>query len=299
MRGVFTALVTPFDSKNQIDWAAYRALLKAQKEAGISGVIPCGTTGESPTLRTDEKKKLIEEAVSFMKGSQTSVFAGTGSFDTETTVEFSKWASGAGVQGVLVVTPYYNKPTQNGLLAHFRAVADAVQCTVMIYNVPGRTGQAIHPATLAQLSKHPRIRALKESSGSVSILSDIQDAVALEGKDMDFFCGDDGLFIPMLSVGACGLVSVASNIIPKTMVQLQTLFDGGKVQQAAELHRKLYPLFRDLFIEANPSPIKQMMAWRGLCAEHVRLPLVGMTEANLATLKKTASKIDASIGGLQ
>jgi 4-hydroxy-tetrahydrodipicolinate synthase len=299
MRGVYTALVTPFDSKNEIDWPAYRALLKAQKEAGIAGVIPCGTTGESPTLDESEKKQLIEEAVAEMKGSKTAVFAGTGSNDTEKTVEFSKWASGAGVQGVLIVAPYYNKPTQAGLLAHFRAVADAVSCTVMVYNIPGRTGISIAPGTLAQLSKHPRIRALKESSGSLFTLSDIQDAIALEGNEMDYFCGDDGLFVPMLSVGACGVVSVASNVIPKTMVQLQSLFDAGKSQQAADLHRKLYPLFRDLFIEANPGPVKQIMAWNGRCSPHVRLPLVGMAEENQAKLKKTVSKVDSAIGGLQ
>ncbi len=298
MRGVFTALVTPFDSKNQIDLEAYKKLLRDQKEAGVAGVVPCGTTGESPTLSLDEKKLLIQTALGEMKGSKTLVFAGTGSNDTAKTVEFSKWASAAGVQGILVVTPYYNKPTQAGILAHFTAVADAIQCDLMIYNIPGRTGVAITPETIARLSKHPRIRYLKESSGSLSVLSEIQEAVRLGKGDLTIFCGDDGLFLPMLAVGASGVVSVASNVMPRTLIQLQKLHESGKVEQAAQLHQRLYPVFRDLFIESNPAPVKQALEWMGKMQIHVRLPLVSMSSENRNKLRETLDQAGVTQGEL-
>lgn len=210
MRGVYTALITPFDSRGGLDLAAFRKVLQDQKDAGISGVIPCGTTGETPTLTIDEKKKLITTAIETLKGSGVKVIAGTGGNNTAETVELSRWASDQGVDGLLVVTPYYNKPSQAGMEAHFKAVADSVRCEVMLYNVPGRTGVSLTAATVAKLAAHPRIRSLKEATGNVVFTSEIIDTLKASGVSMDILSGDDATYLPLLSVGAAGVVSVAS-----------------------------------------------------------------------------------------
>src|SRR5687768_9022909 len=205
MRGIWTALVTPFNDKNELDLDAYKRILRDQKDAGVTGVIPCGTTGESPTLTEAEKKVLIQTALEELKGSQVKVYAGTGSNDTAQTVAFSKWASDQGVDGLLIVTPYYNKPTQAGLKAHFRAVADAVSCEVMLYNVPGRTGVSLTSDTIAELAEHPRITSIKEATGNPAFTSEIQAALAKAGQKLLIFSGDDATFLPLLSVGADGV----------------------------------------------------------------------------------------------
>jgi 4-hydroxy-tetrahydrodipicolinate synthase len=284
MRGVWTALVTPFSERNELDLGAFRRILEDQRSAGVAGVIPCGTTGESPTLTIDEKKTLIKAAVETLKGSGVKVAAGTGSNDTSTTVALSRWASSEGVDAVLVVTPYYSKPSQAGMEAHFRAVADAVTCEVMLYNVPGRTGVSLAPATVASLASHPQITTLKEASGNVALSSEILDSVAQARRKMDLLSGDDAVFLPLLSVGACGVVSVSSNLFPRNMVAIQSAFEKGDVRLARELHQKFFPLFRDLFIESNPVPIKYAMAFAGWCSAAVRAPLAAMASDNSARL---------------
>lgn len=279
MRGVWTALVTPFTDAGELDLASYRKILNDQKEAGVTGVIPCGTTGESPTLSTDEKKKLIEIALEEMRGSGVGVMAGTGSNSTQNTIEFSRWASEAGVQGLLVVTPYYNKPTQAGLDAHFRAVADAVSCDIMLYNVPGRTGVGMTAETIASLASHPKIRAVKEATGNVAFTSEILDQLSTQKKILSVLSGDDACFLPSLAVGGSGVVSVASNLFPRAMVRIHKLMEAGKAQEAKEIHQKLYPLFRDLFIESNPGPIKFAMSFSGWCKNTLRLPLVPISKS--------------------
>ena len=296
MRGVWTALVTPFQPSGQIDFDAYRKLLRDQRAAGVAGVIPCGTTGESPTLSVDEKKKLITTALEEMRGSTTQVVAGTGSNDTRETVELSRWASDAGVQGVLIVTPYYNKPSAAGLEAHFRAIADAIQCKVMLYNVPGRTGISLTPATIVSLSQHPRITSLKEATGNVAFASEILDALATRGARLNLLSGDDATFLPFLSVGGVGVVSVASNLFPRAMVALQNAFDHGKLEEARALHQRFYPLFRDLFVEANPVPIKAALAAQGLCGETVRLPLTELTTSSREKLSESLQRCGIARG---
>ncbi|MEO5969184.1 MAG: dihydrodipicolinate synthase family protein, partial [Bdellovibrionia bacterium] len=194
MRGVWTALVTPFNQNYELDLPAYRRILQDQKAAKVTGVIPCGTTGECPTLSSDERKSLISIALQELKGSGIKVFAGTGTNDTRESIELSTWASLQGVDGVLIVTPYYNKPSQAGLEAHFNKIAEAVQCEVMIYNVPGRTGVSLTAETILSLARNPKIRSLKEATGNVAFTSEIIDTLSQAGVSMDILSGDDATF---------------------------------------------------------------------------------------------------------
>jgi 4-hydroxy-tetrahydrodipicolinate synthase len=292
MKGIFTALVTPMNPDGSLDLEAYARLLEDQITAGVHGVIPCGTTGESPTLTLDEKKTLITEAIRLCKGSKTRVIAGTGSNSTSESVSLSAWASGAGVDGVLVVTPYYNKPSRAGLAAHFTAIADAVSCPMMLYNVPGRTGVSLPPEVGAELARHPRIRYLKEATGNVALTSEFLDQFSRSGAALEIFSGDDATFLPLLSVGAVGVVSVASNLFPMAMREIYELFvNDSNAAEALRLHQCFYPLFRDLFIESNPVPIKAALEWvdpdprRRLCSATVRAPLSPLTTQSLQQLE--------------
>ena len=231
-----------------------------------------------------------------MKGSGLKVFAGTGSNNTSESVEFSRWASDLGVDGVLVVTPYYNKPSQAGLEAHFRAVADSVSCEVMLYNVPGRTGISLTAATIAKLATHPRIRSLKEATGNVAFTSEIIDTAKLAGVSLDVFAGDDATFLPLLSVGAVGIVSVSSNLFPRAMVSIQRFMTNGQPLEAMEVHQKFYPLFRDLFIDSNPVPVKFAMEVAGFCGPVVRAPLAPLSAANSETLRQSLKRCGIATG---
>jgi 4-hydroxy-tetrahydrodipicolinate synthase len=231
------------------------------------------------------------------------VIAGTGSNSTSESVALSSWASKAGVAGVLIVTPYYNKPSASGLLAHFTAVADSVECPVMLYNVPGRTGVSLPPETAARLAAHPRIRFLKEATGNVALTSEFIDQFRATGHSLEIFSGDDATFLPLLSAGAAGVVSVASNLFPREMVQIQALFDAGRNREALELHQRYYPLFRDLFIESNPVPIKAALdfvapeASRSLCSATVRAPLAPLGAENRRKLEASLARCGFKPGG--
>lgn len=299
MRGIWTALITPFQEDGSVDLGAFQKFLKAQKDAGVAGVIPCGTTGEAPTLKKDEKKLLIQTAIEALKGSKTQVIAGTGTNNTAETVEMSKWASDQGVAGVLVVTPYYNKPSPAGLEAHFRAVADAVTCEVMLYNVPGRSAIGMAPDLIARLAAHPRIRSIKEATGRTEVTSEILDQLRVAGRAMDVLSGDDATFLPLLAAGATGVVSVASNLVPHEMAQIQALHEAGRVREAFALHQRLYPLFRDLFIESNPGPIKVAMARAGIGRETMRAPMAPMTAPSRERLLQTLSGCGITEGSLR
>jgi len=290
MRGTWTALVTPFSSTGKIDELAWAKLLRLQREAGVAGVVPCGTTGESPTLSVEEKKFLISSAISEFKGTGVGVMAGTGSNNTSEAIELSVWAAGAGVRALLIVTPYYNRPSQAGLESHFRAIADAVDCEIMLYNVPGRTGVSLTADTVVRLSAHPGIRSIKEATGNVSFSSEIRERLLREDRQLDILSGDDACFLPLLSVGATGVVSVASNLFPAEMVALQQAYEAGRCKAAQDVHDRYYPLFRDLFVESNPSPIKEALSYVGLCGSTVRAPLAPLTETSrdllIATLQR-------------
>lgn len=287
MQGVWTALITPFSDDGKLDLFSFKKILRDQVDAGVTGVIPCGTTGESPTLSEDEKKILIQTCIQELQGSGVRVIAGTGSNDTQKTIEFSRWADQQGVDGVLLVTPYYNKPSPAGLEAHFLAVASKLQCEVVLYNVPGRTGVSLNPETICRLAQHPRITTLKEATGSVALSSEILHQLKVEGLSLDILSGDDATYLPLLSIGAHGVISVASNLFPRALVQMTQLMLQGEVTEAQAIHQRYYPLFRDLFIESNPVPIKAAMATLGWCQNHVRLPLVSLQSHHYNQLLKS------------
>lgn len=296
MKGIWTALPSPFTQTNELDLPAFQYIIQDQIDARVTGIISCGTTGESPGLSQEEKKTLIRTTLEVAKGSGLKVYAGTGSNNTADSIEFSKWASEQGVDGLLIVVPYYNKPTQAGLEQHFLAIAQAVKSDIMLYNVPGRTGVNLAPDTIARLARHPRITALKEASGSVACISEVQDALCLHGQELLILSGDDALFLPSLAVGACGIVSVASNLFPRTMIAMQRAFDQGDHATAHKIHQDYYPLFRDLFIESNPAPLKKILAKLGRCSEHTRLPLAPLTETSWQKLEESLKRCGIMAG---
>ena len=287
MRGVWTALVTPFDQNNELDLTAFRKILQEQKAAKITGVIPCGTTGESPTLSLEERKTLISTALHELKGSGVQIFAGTGTNDTRESIELSTWASHQGVDGVLIVTPYYNKPSQAGSETHFKKIAEAVHCEVMLYNVPARTGVSLTAETILSLARNPNIKSLKEATGNMAFTSEIIDTLAQAGLSLDILSGDDTTFLPLHSVGAVGIVSVSSNVIPRAMVELYLAASSGDYQRAYSIHRRYYPLFRDLFIDSNPGPIKYSMEYAGWCSSRMREPLAPLSPQCVDTVRNT------------
>ncbi|HVD95231.1 MAG TPA: 4-hydroxy-tetrahydrodipicolinate synthase [Candidatus Limnocylindria bacterium] len=287
-RGTFTALVTPFRNGG-IDVAAFEKLIEAQIAAGITGVVAIGTTGESPTLSHDERKQLIRLAVA-TANKRCLVLAGTGSNATEHAVADTKLAEKLGVDGALLVAPYYNKPSQEGLFRHFKAIADATSLPILLYNIPGRCGVDISPETVVRLAKECRnIVSIKEASGSVERVSDLRRRLP---ESFTVLSGDDSLTLPFMAVGAAGVVSVASNLFPSQVCALVRACDSGDLKSAEKLHRKLLPLFKDLFIEPNPVPVKTALGWRSVMSCEVRLPLCEMIEANQARLRKTLEQFE-------
>lgn len=286
-RGIFTALVTPFLEDGSIDWKNYERLLDAQIAGGIHGVVPCGTTGETPTLSSEEKRMLIENAVKRCKG-KALVIAGTGSNDTAKTVYDSKHACEAGVDALLVVTPYYNKPSQAGMEAHFRAVADASSVPVILYNVPGRTGVSLAAATVGRLATHPNIVGIKEATGNLALLTEMRAAVAAQAQSKPFYflSGDDPTFWPFMACGGDGVISVVSNIAPRSMRMIYEDWNEGRMGSGLALHEKLSPLFNHLFIEPNPVPVKTVLSWMKRMNTRVRLPLVEMQPDTTEKLKR-------------
>src|SRR6266403_2331748 len=287
-RGTFTAVVTPFRN-GDVDFAAFDKLAEAQIAAGITGVIAVGTTGESPTLTHDEKHEVIERAIKIANG-RCQVIAGAGTNSTRDSIEAARFAEKAGADGALLVAPYYNKPSQEGLFRHFKAIADATKLPVMLYNIPGRCGVDIGPDTVVRLAQNCRnIVSIKEASGSVDRVAELRRRLP---EKFTILSGDDGLTLPFMSVGAVGVVSVASNLLPAEICDLVQSFIGGDCKRAEHLHRKLYGLFKDLFIEPNPVPVKTALAWRGLMSAEVRLPLCEMPTANQERLRKTLDQFE-------
>src|SRR5438552_3389875 len=281
--GTFTAVVTPFRN-GDIDFAAFEKLVEAQIAAGITGVVAVGTTGESPTLTHEEKEKVIQCTMKITNG-HCKVIAGAGTNSTRDSIEATKFAEKAGADGALLVAPYYNKPSQEGLFRHFKAVADATKLPVMLYNIPGRCVVDIGPDTVVRLAEACRnIVSIKEASGSVDRVAELRRRLP---NEFTILSGDDGLTLPFMSVGAAGVVSVASNLFPAELCALVRACESGDFKSGEALHRKMGPLFKDLFIEPNPVPVKTALAWRGAMSFEVRLPLCEMTEANQARLRKT------------
>jgi len=282
-RGTFTAVVTPFRDGG-VDDSAFKKLIEAQIAAGITGIVAIGTTGESPTLAHDEREEAIRLAV-VTANKRCLVLAGTGSNSTERAVADTIMAEKLGVDGALLVAPYYNKPSQEGLFRHFKAIADATSLPIVLYNIPGRCSVDIIPETVVRLAKEcPNIVSIKEASGSVERVSDLRRRLP---ESFTILSGDDSLTLPFMAVGAAGVVSVASNLFPAEVCALVRACESGDLKSAAKLHRKLLPLFKDLFIEPNPVPVKTALGWRSAMSGEVRLPLCEMSEANQARLRKT------------
>lgn len=278
--GTYTALVTPFGADGAVDHARLRELIRRQIDAGVDGIVPVGTTGESPTLSHAEHHAVIETAVEACRG-KIKVIAGTGSNSTDEAVDLTRHAQAAGADGTLQVTPYYNKPSQEGLYRHFAAVAD-IGLPVVLYNIPGRTGREIALETVARLAAHPNVVAVKEAGGSVERVSATLDRCAIT-----ILSGDDSLTLPMMSVGAKGVISVASNLIPAEVARLTHAALEGRWDEARALHARYYRVFGDLFIDTNPIPIKAALAMKGWLEESYRLPLCPMADELKARLRKT------------
>ena len=274
-KGFATALATPMTTTG-VDYDALARLIDFQLENGINGLVAVGTTGESATLEPWERKEVIKFTIDRVNG-RVPVVAGTGTNNTAHVLDFTKFACDAGADGVLVVTPYYNKATQGGLIAHYTAVADASDKPVIVYNVPSRTGCNLLPATLNVLADHPRIAAVKEASGNMAQVMEIFQKC---GDRIDVYSGEDGLVVPMLSMGAMGCISVLSNVVPKQSVEMCDKFFAGDVAGAAALQLELLELVNCLFCEVSPSPAKAAISAMGFGTEHLRLPLTPMEPKN-------------------
>lgn len=281
--GTYTAIVTPFKS-GKIDDPGLERVVRSQIKGGVDGIVPVGTTGESPTLSYDEHIYVVRRAVELANG-KVKVMAGTGGNSTEEAIYLTKAAEQAGADGSLQVAPYYNKPTQDGLFYHFSAIAETTKLPIVLYSIPGRCGIEIAVDTVVRLAKACKnIVGIKEAGGVPDRVSQIRLAL---GPKFNILSGDDSLTLPFMSVGADGVVSVASNIIPKEVSQMVSAFARGQVKAAQKMHNKFFPLFRNLFIETNPVPIKAALAMKNIIQEEYRLPLVPMNAKNREVLKKT------------
>jgi 4-hydroxy-tetrahydrodipicolinate synthase len=271
---IVTAMVTPFDHKGNIDFAKTTKLIDYLLENGTDSLVVAGTTGESPTLTTEEKVALFRHVVSVVNG-RVPVIAGTGSNNTHASIELTKKAEEAGVDAVMLVVPYYNKPNQEGLYQHFKAIAESTSLPVMLYNIPGRSVVNMSVDTVVRLSEIPNIVAIKDASGNLDTMTEI---IARTREDFLLYSGDDNITLPVLAIGGAGVVSVASHIIGNEMQQMIAAFEAGELAKAAKLHQKLLPIMKGLFAAPNPVPVKTALQLKGLDVGSVRLPLVPLTE---------------------
>ena len=285
IQGLYTALITPF-SHGAVDYGKLKEIVEMQIAGGVDGILPTGTTGESPTLSVEEHLDVIEKVIEYANG-RCKIMAGTGANCTEEAIKLTRRAKAMGADSCLQVTPYYNKPTQEGLYRHFSKIADDCGLPSVLYNVPGRTGVAIAADTIARLASNPNIVAVKEAGGSVERVSEI-----LNLCDITVMSGDDSLTVPMMAVGAKGVISVASNIYPAELKKMVDFCAAGNFAEGLKLHRRFYSLFKHLFIESNPIPVKAAMAMMGLIEEEYRLPLCPISEKNRAILAETLNALN-------
>jgi 4-hydroxy-tetrahydrodipicolinate synthase len=279
--GVYTALITPFKN-GKVDFDAFSKLIESQCEKGIDGIVPCGTTGESSTLLREEHEEIIRFCVKKVKN-RIKVIAGAGSNFTDEAIYFTQFAKSVGCDGVLLVSPYYNKPTQKGVYLHFKTIADSIDIPVLLYNIAGRTSVNIEPMTIAKLFKDCKnIVGVKEASGSLSQMAYIKSLV----PDIELISGDDMLTLPLLSIGGAGVISVLSNIVPEEIVYLVRAFKKENIKEAIRIYYKLLPLIKVMFIETNPIPIKTAASLMGICESSLRLPMCSMEDINKIALKR-------------
>lgn len=288
--GAATALVTPL-TENGVDYAAFEKLINWQIDEGIDALVICGTTGEGATLSDEEHREVLKFAAQVVNG-RVPIIAGTGSNDTAYAIDMTKFACEIGYDAVLVVTPYYNKTTQRGLIAMFTAIADAATKPLILYNVPSRTGVNIEPATYAALAKHPNIAAIKEAGGNIS---KVVETAALVGDALDIYSGNDDQIVPILACGGKGVISVLSNVLPKETSEMCHTFFKGDVKGAMEMQKKYLALTNALFCEVNPIPVKAAMAAMGFCENYLRLPLVTMEENHEAMLLQKMRDVGVNV----
>ncbi len=280
LAGTYTAIVTPFTRAGEVDYERFRELIEFQIEGGVEGIVPVGTTGESPTLDYEEHERVVEVAIEAAR-KRVKIIAGTGANSTSEALKLTKHAKAAGADATLQVTPYYNKPNALGMTRHFSAVAD-LGLPVVLYNVPGRTGKEIPIDVVVELSKHPHVVAIKEAAGSVDRVSQIRTRC-----DLAVLSGDDSLTLPMMSVGGSGVISVASNVAPRAVSDMVRHALAGRWAEAREMHLRYYPLFADLFIDTNPIPVKTALAMMGRIEDAYRLPLCELGEGHKKKLEAT------------
>lgn len=282
LKGSFVAIITPFKG-DKIDEASLRKIVNFHLENGTSGIVPCGSTGESSLLSLEEYLRVIEIAVGEVKG-RLPVLCGTGTNSTAKSVDMIKRASKLGVDGFLTIVPYYNKPTQEGMMAHFGKLAESVEQSIVLYNIPSRTGINMLPSTVAALNKkYPNIVGIKEASGNLDQVSEI---IALTDPNFSIMSGDDVLTLPIMSIGGKGVISVVANILPNLMAKMCELFAIGEINEAQKIHLKLFPLIKALFVQTNPIPIKYAMHLMGFCRHSPRLPLLPLSDKYRDDLKK-------------
>ncbi|SDO08899.1 4-hydroxy-tetrahydrodipicolinate synthase [Psychrobacillus sp. OK028] len=282
---ILTAMVTPFDHNEEIDFPATRNLINYLINNGTEGLVVSGTTGESPTLTEEEKVQLFKFTVEVVNG-RVPVIAGTGSYNTKASLELTKRATDAGVDGIMLVVPYYSKPSQEGMYQHFKAIAEATSLPIMLYNIPGRSAVNMTVDTVIRLSQISNIVSIKEASGNLDTMAEI---ISNTPEDFSLYSGDDGLTIPVLSIGGAGVVSVASHVIGNEMQVMIAKFNSGNVKEAANDHRTLLPIMKALFAAPNPTPVKTALNLKGIPVGGVRLPMIPLTTEELNTLQNVLS----------
>jgi 4-hydroxy-tetrahydrodipicolinate synthase len=283
--GAFTALVTPFRN-GEVDVEALEGMVEFQIQHGVSGLVPCGTTGETPAMSEAEDRVVVETVVRVANG-RVPIIAGTGSNSTDMAIKYTRMAQEVGADGSLQVAPYYNKPTQEGLFRHFAAIAESTDLPLVLYNIPGRTGVTISAETMARLAEIPNIVGVKDSTLSMNIVADV---ISLCGEDFAVLSGDDPMTLPLVALGGRGVISVASNVAPEAVSDMVRALLEGDWERGRELHYELLPLFRALFVETNPIPVKTAASLLGLCSDEMRLPLVPMEGENLRVLQETLDR---------
>jgi len=283
--GTFTALVTPFRN-GEVDVEALEGMVEFQIQHGVSGLVPCGTTGETPAMSEAEDRVVVETVMRVTNG-RVPIIAGTGSNSTDMAIKYTKMAQEVGADGSLQVAPYYNKPTQEGLYRHFAAIAESTDLPLVLYNIPGRTGVTISAETMARLAEIPNIVGVKDSTLSMNMISDV---ISLCGEGFDVLSGDDPMTLPLIALGGRGVISVASNVAPGAVSDMVRALLEGDWERGRELHYELLPLFRALFVETNPIPVKTAASLLGLCSDEMRLPLVPMEGENLRLLQESLDR---------
>ncbi|MEK3980302.1 4-hydroxy-tetrahydrodipicolinate synthase [Psychrobacillus sp. FSL K6-2836] len=288
---ILTAMVTPFDHNEEIDFPATRNLINYLIANGTEGLVVSGTTGESPTLTEEEKVQLFKFTVEVVNG-RVPVIAGTGSYNTKASIDLTRQAADAGVDGIMLVVPYYNKPSQEGLYQHFKTIAAVTSLPIMLYNIPGRSVVNMSVETVIRLSKIPNIVAIKEAGGNLDAMSEI---ISNTPEDFSLYSGDDGLTIPVLSIGGTGIISVASHVIGNEMQAMIAKFNSGNVREAAKDHRKLLPIMKALFAAPNPTPVKSALNLKGVPVGGVRLPMIPLNKEELTSLQEVLSTLPQTV----